>query len=768
MPQRKMISTILVTLSLLVGVAIAPAATAAAADDPAGIPARTTTVTSGGVTITSPISMEMLAGQDAVIPVTVQWPGYRSADLRTSWSYAGSASGGFGGWIAVHDGWWGVSYSKTADGQPTMNIAAASIKDWQGYYVRVVVTASSGDTPRLSAPIRIAGVIPLPDQSLPADATVRSGAGVTFTGSAPTPPYTAVKWQKQLPGSADWQSAAPVQPPSITGSTVSAQLTLASVTMADSGTRYRPLFYTGTGTPQPGRTATLTVTPVRTLDGIVYSTETHAFRYYVNGVDQALSGMQTIGTKRYFFRNGNLVLGYIDDPAVPGGHAYFSVADGMATNEFLYKPQAMRYFDASGAMRTTAGDAVIDGKEYSFASNGDALEVVSYQNLTLGTGPGSIRMRVVEAGGAYAKIVFDLVSRGALGGTAKDKATLQIGDQSFEFTMDEDAEIVLPELQQRFRDFAGQDDTREVRATLTIDDAQTAKTYDATCPAPAPAPVPSTRPTRTLPEVCPWSTQEDDVAAAYMRQRVNEIFAADTAALQGMTADQVEAALGTQLTGQVRANIQQAAEDPTFVDQDITNMNWHYVPLTRFETAIEQRMVQPVLTRIYADIDAAFHTEFGSAIDSFNAGDTVALQPTLARIRTGLQPALMQLEQNIPVQVRRLARVAVTNTVGAIDSYGVQVRGAYLTFLNQNPTASGIEDAVAADERNELAWSYEIDLEAQTERQYAIYEMMAAVLQRAPATDADGVQNTFTLASLMSQGTQVFLNLPDPDTGLGR
>jgi hypothetical protein len=636
------------------------------------------------------------------------------------------------------------------------------MKDWQGWYVRLHVTSFLGEKPVYSAPIRISGVIPTPDASLPADATARSGSGVTLNAAAPTPVYATVQWQKKTADGTDWAPAAPVQRPPSTGSTLTAQLTLSSVQMADSGTRYRPVFYTGAGTAQPGRTATLTVTPAVSLNGIVYSTQTHSFRYYVNGTDQRLSGMQSIGDKSYFFSNGNLVLGYVDDPAVPGGHAYFSVSDGMTKGTFQYKPQALRYFDASGAMRTTPGAASINGKNYWFEGNGDAVKVVSEQDLTEASGPGAIRMRIVEADGVYTRADFAVASRGALGGTTKDKAIIQIGDQSFEFTMDEDAEVVVPQLQRRFREFAGQDDVRDLKMTLTIDDAQKPTTYDATCPAPQP------RSPRTLPDICPWTTQGDDVAAAYMRQRVDEIFAADTAGLREMTASQVEGTLGSQLTEQVRDNIQQAAEDPTFVDQDVTNMNWHYVPLTRFETAIEQRLVQPVLTRVYADVDAAFRAEFGTAIGHFNQQETAELHAALARIRVSLQPALMQLEQNIPVQVRRLARVAVTNTVGAIDAYGVQVRGAYLTFLNQGDAASGIEDAVAADERNQQAWSYEIDLEAQAERQFGIYEMMTAVLERAPATTADGAQNSFTLASLMSQATQVYLNLPDPDTGLGR
>jgi hypothetical protein len=737
--MRRIVTSATLALSLILGATVVPAATATAA-----APTDTdTTNTSAadGITITSPKVVETVPGEDAIFPVQVDWPDTPMERLDFSWQYSKSSSASsWLGWLNVP----AYQYGANSASSSTLSIAAAKIGEWPGYYFRAVVSRGGGKA-YYSRSIRLA-TVPSPTMSLPADTTVEAGASASFRASAPTPPYTAVQWQKRARGSDEWTDAAATQPRDVFG-----DLVVTNVNPADDGTLYRPAFFTENGVPHYGREAKLTVTPSSILDGIYYSPALHGLRYYVKGVDQALAtGMHTIDGKTYFVNNGSIQDGSVTDPLVPGGRAHFTIENGMTTNDFVLEDgRTERYYDGTGAMRTTAGYAVIRNKTYSFDADGNAVQVIAEKTVKGDSGPGALRIRIVQLGDVYTTVDFAATSSGPLGGAATDRVTVAVGGRAASFTLNQDADDVAKALTDHFRGFAGQTSVGEVQLKIVVGATTVLQEENVvTCPVPT-GPSPRVVITNCFAQpVGPLPT---------LRQHLDGIYMGMTTTLRTLAPDAVASTLGAD-TDLVRANVALHTANPGQLTA--TTLADHFAPLIRLMTATETRLVQPALLNIHIQVRGVFRDELETAIQHFNAREMNALITQTTEIRTTLGTAQREMANDVPRAVREMAEQAVAGYVGA--EYAGYVDAVDAINLDQllalGPDAPGLQPLMQLNAQYTQAAAYEDGQRALTQETIDIHRRMVLILRTTPP-QTNGVPNFFTYASLRDQA-RAALGLP--------
>jgi hypothetical protein len=727
------------TLALIAGMTTVIAAPAAADGD-----GLTNLALKDGVAITSPKIIETEPSEGAVFSVTVDYPGYRQDDLHYYWSYASSPTGS---WTTVRNNDYGVRGAASR----TMTIAAANFSDWKNLYFSVVVwNNNSNPVTYPSVPFTWVQV-PALDQSIPADTTVSEGDDATFGVTAPIPPYTSVRWQQKAPtADASWQDVVP------TTRSLFANLVVPRVTAAENGSQYRPVYLTANGVPHYGRAATLTVTPATGATGILYSTGLHAFRYYVKGVDQNSRGIQTIGGKTYFFTNGSLRLGYVADPLLPGGNSYFTLANGMAFGRFVRDGDRMRYFDASGAMRTTAGVTAIDGKEYSFDAAGRAVQVLSEYELSKNAGPGVLLLQIVQVGNGFAALDVRAISNGALGGTKDDKVSVGIGETAMTFSLDEKAQVVAQALQQRFRNFTGQTTVRDL--SLDIDIAGQAGVRLAKSIACADGYESDDELGLCIP-TAPPAQESAEVTA--LRARLHDLADTTLSPLQAMSADDVATTLGGAATA-VSANMAAFAKDPTSLTGSVPAMTGHSGALATLRTAAESQLVQPKITSLNAQYRQAFTDELTALIPRFNDRDA-ALPLIDDQVRAQLAPAENALSADLPLSARNYTSAALVRYLGAsYETYQEAVDSAYLSSVDRlGPTDPSLASAIGLNATAASAADYQTKEETETAADFRLFAMMLEILRATPAAQPDGSATTFTYDTLEDEA-RVVLGLPTP------
>jgi hypothetical protein len=558
-----------------------------------------------------------------------------------------------------------------------------------------------------------------------------------------------MEWQKKAPAAgSDWIPITGVQSRDVFG-----DLAIGNLTMADNGTRYRPAFLTANSIFHYGREATLTVKPLPGSNGVFYSTALHGLRYYLNGIDQNLStGLHTIDGKRYFARNGSIQLGFVTDPLVPGGRAHFTLEKGMTTNDFVLEDgRALRYFDGTGAMRTTPGDVVLNNKTYSFDAGGNAVQPIAEKTVKKDSGPGALRVRIVQVPGRYTTVDFAATSTGSLGGGATDRVRVTVGSRSASFGMNQKAEDVARVLNERFRGFGGQPSIGEAHLTITLNGTQLIDQSN-TLSCPAPTGVTSrgvplncfAQPTVTLPDVADYV---DDVVYTAAHD------------LRTMTPAAVGAALGAP-ADDVRANMRAFAFNPGYITNDLDHLTHHFAPLNQLLATAETTLVRPVLTRVHAGIRQAFREELGVAIGQFNIHDVNRLLVQATEIESGLDQAEAEIATDIPEAVRDLARGAVAAYVGAdFEDYQDAIDDEYLRqigVLGMNDP--GLRPLLDLNLQFLDAGAYLQAEEQTTLEAIDVYRQMVLILRTTPA-QANGTPTTFSYATLEAQARQA-LGLP--------
>ncbi len=140
----------------------------------------------------------------------------------------------------------------TADaGNKTDNLKVASVTLAEsGYEYRAVFTNVVGSRTSSAATLTVQAA-PAVTQN-PLSATVTAGETATFSAAASGSPTPTVQWQVSSNGGSSWAAD------TSDAGNISDTLTVASVTLAQSGNEYRAVFTNAAGS-QPGSAATLTV-----------------------------------------------------------------------------------------------------------------------------------------------------------------------------------------------------------------------------------------------------------------------------------------------------------------------------------------------------------------------------------------------------------------------------------------------------------------------------------------------------------------------------